>query len=771
MNFLQIVNFKVKKNNFLFLSLLFLFEVFLNSISILKADNKEFVINEINNYQKYNRNFNISISYKEFKNILKQDAEKYELKIVNDYLDPKNEKFDVDIESDIQYRSGDIFYAEGNAIVYFTNSQLIADKILYNTVSKEFQAFGNVSFKKGSQSFKAAKIKYNLKTQSGFLEDVYGVINVEKFDKDFDFLNSSSYKKDSFIIEKAEINNLKYINSAEVGLNNLSSFRDKKSFNDLYNNFKFDIPRIKKWRFKSEKIFINNNNFNSKLIFFTNDVFNEPQLILESKDFNGEMIDNKMKLISRSTWLVFENKFKFPIGRRTIYDKEARSQWGIGSDFEEKDGFYFVKKYDPINISKKYALQFTPYILFQRGIKGKTNSYPDKNKSILSNKVVDDIYLPDLFALDSLLVGELLGWDLNLLSSTSSLNPERFDRSSRAKLSLSKSIPLNNEKNKEDLFSRSIDINNLNYKEDLLSKIFYQNKLNDKEKIFSGSFYFDDFNHNEFSYDKQILKNYFIDGKKIANFNSYIDLRISSVFREQVERGFSGDSEIYFANNFIITSRNSFTVNQSPIDFKVIYNVGKFTAEDRSKKELITLVRNVFASKLTNEIWLWNRPIDSFINNDYKYSPLVIRQGIRWVTNIDSGIFLYSDGSDQNGISLSFGPEIIIGSMKSKFLDYTNVKLEAYLAHKSGDSPFAFDRINETTRLKVNVAQQVIGPLVFNYESYLNLENGDFSAPKYVIDIKRRAYSFGTFYDSGAKSVGFKLDIHNFDYQGSAPSF
>ena len=106
-----------------------------------------------------NATFYISKNSVGIKNILKQDLSELKVEIANLNL---NQNYDaslsfVDIKSDSQYQIDNVFYAEGNVIVSFTNSLLFADKISYDSENKIFVARGNVRFEKGNQYFKIAR--------------------------------------------------------------------------------------------------------------------------------------------------------------------------------------------------------------------------------------------------------------------------------------------------------------------------------------------------------------------------------------------------------------------------------------------------------------------------------------------------------------------------------------------------------------------------------------------------------------------------------------
>ena len=74
------------------------------------------------------------------------------------------------------------------------------------------------------------------------------------------------------------------------------------------------------------------------------------------------------------------------------------------------------------------------------------------------------------------------------------------------------------------------------------------------------------------------------------------------------------------------------------------------------------------------------------------------------------------------------------------------------------------------------MGQQIIGPLVFNYSSNLNLDNdhsdyGKLVNPQYELSINRRAYSLSLFYKEDDETVGFQFKIYNFDYDGKPNKF
>ena len=46
-------------------------------------------------------------------------------------------------------------------------------------------------------------------------------------------------------------------------------------------------------------------------MLFTNDAYNKPQFQIYSKRFLGEKVNEKLKLVSKNTWIVLDQNFKF----------------------------------------------------------------------------------------------------------------------------------------------------------------------------------------------------------------------------------------------------------------------------------------------------------------------------------------------------------------------------------------------------------------------------------------------------------------------------
>ncbi len=695
----------------LFLFFYFLIESIFPFKTIAVTGNKNFkkqnVLSELKNDQK------IPIEkYSGVQNILKKKLFNSQNKIINLAFEKKEtdkSKLSLEIISDTQYQLDNKYYAEGDVVVNLKNGELRADKLIYDDFEENLILEGNIRYFKGNQYLEASYLKFSFKEDKGYLNDVYGVINLATFSDDLGFTFEEDIELDEENYQTNEISDVRFNDSANIGLEN--TFEDGRNIN--ITDLKFDIPQIKKWRFRAEKISVENNDIFSDGVFFTNDPYNKPQFLLKSKKFSVKTNEDKIKIISKNTWVILDDKISFPIGRRSIIDREPISRWTIGSDYEDKDGVYISRGFNKSRIFGKYDLRITPQFLIQRVLKGNTNSFVEKDSSILSDKVTQEISLSDYFAVNTSLEGKINSWDLNIDADINSLDFEKFPNAFRSLITLKKSF---------DLLPKNIDAKN-------------------------------------------------------KNVTNILDLQLYGAYRQKVIRSFTGDEEIYLGKGFTISNKKSWDRKNTKNNFSLNYDIGEFESKEKNANQLKTLTRNVFSATYSNEIPIWQKKnIDEGIDNSYKYSPDVIQPGLTWLSSVKSGIYFYGDGSQQSALSFSSGPRIIWGSFKKNFFDYTDFNLQANYILKEGESPFAFDDVSKTQKLKFNLEQQIIGPLLFSYEGFFVLDKksddyGKLSKNTFALNIKRRAYSIGAFYKESNQAFGIQFNINNFNYLGNGSRF
>jgi len=621
----------------------------------------------------------------------------------------EEQKFSVDIESDIQYQEqdGKINIAEGNVKVTLNNGVLRADKISFNQATKEFNANGNVSFIKANQFFKADSMTYNFIDEKGVLKNLYAVLEIQNLGKDFNY----KIKDDEICLENTPsfINPVREIEMLET--NNIR-FQNKKSLDA----FKFKFPSFTRWRMETKEVKIDKNTWKSDLIFLTNDPFNKPQIVFESKDFTAEIFENRTKLKSRASFIIFEDKLRVPIGRRTVNNNDGLAVWGIGSDSDNKDGFYIFRNYQPIKYGE-FSLDLTPYYLFQRHINGKTSAFTAKDEAINSDRVESDITFSDLWALDLNLIGLAYGWNIELNGEINSFDINKLDQS-HLDFTLSKNL-LEYPKSKDE-------------EDESLDKTCIK-KPNEEEKT-----------------------SYSLD---LGFYSLYRKERIYTAFGTKLMSDFNYQNKKL--NNNIFASA----------DF------GEFQAIKEDSEEYITLFRYGLLSSASSTYKIVGGDFsEKLIDKDNRYTSEVIDKGIYIGVRGSAAHYEYSNGKAQSGISASVTPTFIFGDLKKNFFDYTYLALETEYSIQTGRSPFNFDNLNSDTRLSIDFRQQVIGPILFELSGQINLNGGSsnfgkFKNRKYSLGISRRPYSIYAYYKPERDEKGFQINIFDFNYKGNSDRF
>ena len=397
----------------------------------------------------YNENFNKEISLKKIRpkknsNNLFNKRNINPLEIFLAFTNETSNQNSIEIEAIEQTENEEKFIAKGDVIIKRNGAVLLTDYIEYDKNTKLFKSKGNIKFLNKNQVFTADYFEYNFSDKSGFLENIYGVIDLETFSEDID-LRKENISDSKNLFEGSADKRLKERNPISLDLK--SEYTNSGVLN--YKNLDATKKRVEKWRFKSQKININDSLISSKKIIFTNDAFNPPQLKLVAHNVYSKNKKNKIIFISSWTTLILDEKVSFPLGRRKISDKQENlNKYSLGIDNEEKDGLFISRKSDKFKF-KSLDFQLVPELYLQRIIKDETYSFREKEASITSPKIKNQITPIDYFGGEILINGDIASYKINSKSSLNSLDINKLNESLRSSISLSKNLRNKNLKNLE----------------------------------------------------------------------------------------------------------------------------------------------------------------------------------------------------------------------------------------------------------------------------------------------------------------------------------
>ena len=324
------------------------------------------------------------------------------------------------IESKVQSEKNNILIAEGEVIVIFKDNILKADRLVYNKKNKLAKAEGNVQLKINNQIFQADRVEYDFIENKGIFKNVKGLINSESIISDFDFSSDNIYKNLSSTINRI--------------------LKDKVVFTP---------NKVTNWIFTADYLKVDKDIWSSKKAYLTNDLLETNQIKLQFNELKIYPDKEQLRFKSKINNLIFQDKITIPfwLGDRAIFKNSEnpfafQNKWNIGYDKLNKDGFFLGRKLNSIRIKKDLFLNIEPQFLVQRTLKGKTESFAQKNYSLNSPRVDRNISLSDYFAINSSVEGKIQKWDLKITKELNSFDLEKFSNAFRTRAELSKEINL-----------------------------------------------------------------------------------------------------------------------------------------------------------------------------------------------------------------------------------------------------------------------------------------------------------------------------------------
>ncbi len=413
-------NFKIQKFIFFCLTfptiIIFPIDTYSSDLEKTLIINKSYRFSQPDNYLDLKKNkkkqlsTNLANNKNSVDNIQKKNIDEEINSSVNELL----------IESKEQSEKNNTLIAEGEVIVIFKDNILKADSFVYNKKSKLAKAEGNVQLKINNQIFQADRVEYDFIENKGIFKNVKGLINSESIISDFDFSSDNIYKNLSSTINRI--------------------LKDKVAFTP---------NKVINWIFTADYLKVDKDIWSSKKAYLTNDLLETNQIKLQFNELKIYPDKEQLRFNSKINNLIFQDKITIPfwLGDRAILKNSEntfafQNKWNIGYDKFNKDGFFLGRKLNSIRLKKDLFLNIEPQFLVQRTLKGKTESFAQKNYSLNSPRVDRNISLSDYFAINSSIEGKIQKWDLKITKELNSFDLDKFANAFRTRAELSKEINL-----------------------------------------------------------------------------------------------------------------------------------------------------------------------------------------------------------------------------------------------------------------------------------------------------------------------------------------
>ncbi|CAK6697763.1 LPS-assembly protein LptD [Cyanobium usitatum str. Tous] len=473
---------------------------------------------------------------------------------------------------------------------------------------------------------------------------------------------------------------------------------------------------ISRIRFQGAQIKIRGNRWTAEQIAFTNDPFTPAASWVLARKVVAVMDGKgKTRINSRSTQILLDGKISLPaITNTTIGAEEGRL--AFDTDKQDRDGFFLGYNLEPIKLGQWGSLQLQPQLNVQRALEGRTSSYALPGQNLASPGSEQTAKIGDMFGLLAAL-NLPVGWlTLNAEASLSTFNPNNFRAGTRSTTSLTAplSLPGHTSANASAFGSY-------------------------RERIYNGSL---GLQTVVYSYGANLAGN--------AILNQYKNPENSR-------------KAPFFA----------------PVNLNWAVQSGSYQAELFETDTLDTIWRSYANLAASTTLQLWQgSALDASEDpkRGFRYSPIPVAPSFGINFGASGYVATYSDGANQNTLTLWGGPSFTLGQFDRPVFDYTRFSASIAGTFLNGASPFGFDRTVDLRTLSFQAAQQIYGPIVLEAGATFNIDNGsefygDVSYSYVELKLQRRSYELGVYYSPYDGIGGIRVKLNDFNFTGSGTPF
>ena len=478
---------------------------------------------------------------------------------------------------------------------------------------------------------------------------------------------------------------------------------------------------VSRIRFQGSQIRIRGNRWTAEAMAFTNDPFTPAGSWTLARKVVAVMDERGVtRISSRSTQILLDGKVSLPaITNTTIGEEEAR--FAFDTDKEDRDGFYIGYNLEPIKLGRRGSLQLQPQLMVQRALEGRTSSFVLPGESLASPTAEQGATFGDMFGLLAVL-NVPMGWvSLDADASLSTFNPENFRSGTRSTTRLSAPLSLpGHDSASAALFGAY------------------------RERIYNGSL-----------------------GLQTVVYSYGANLAGTAVFNRPKPAA-AAESQGHAKAPFF-----------APVSLNWAAQSGNYQAALYQTNTLDTLWRSYANLAIGTTLQLWQgRALDASDDpkRGLRYAPSPVVPGLGVDFGASGYLASYSDGSNQNTLTLWGGPSFTLGQFDKPFLDYTRFSASIAGTFLGGASPFGFDRTVDLRTLSFQAAQQIYGPLVVEAGATFNIDNGsefygDVSYSYVEVKLQRRSYELGVYYSPYDGIGGIRVKLNDFNFTGTGTPF
>jgi hypothetical protein len=192
--------------------------------------------------------------------------------------------------------------------------------------------------------------------------------------------------------------------------------------------------------------------------------------------------------------------------------------------------------------------------------------------------------------------------------------------------------------------------------------------------------------------------------------------------------------------------------------------------DDAKARADLGRLQSVVSLRYPMTIWS-GEPLPATPTEGLKYTSRPIVPFVQMVLGLTGATSLYTNDDDQSYLRGSIGFTGQFGHFSRDFFDYTGFNLTYSQTGLSGQSPYFFDRVEDTNVLLFGMVQQIYQGFRIGYQSGLNLETGDILDDRVTLEYSRRTYGVILNFSPRRQTGTFSLRISDFNWEGGTTPF
>ncbi len=186
----------------------------------------------------------------------------------------------------------------------------------------------------------------------------------------------------------------------------------------------------------------------------------------------------------------------------------------------------------------------------------------------------------------------------------------------------------------------------------------------------------------------------------------------------------------------------------------------------------VTLTRYQVGASASRGFSLWRgKALPATAEEGLRFSPVPVTPNANFSISLTGLYSGYSNGDSQDSITTTLGFNGQVGHFSKDWLDYTGWNLTYSQALRGDESPFTFDRVEDTRVLSFGLRQQLYGPIRVGLQSSISLQTGERFSTDYLLEYSRRAYGVELRYNPVLELGSVTLRISDFNWLGGTDPF